>query len=305
VRFKKLDLNLLVALDVLLKEQSITRAAEQLSLSPSAMSNSLFRLREYFDDDLLTKMGRKMEITPLGIRLQQPVRDALIRIESTILLQPSFDPQKTDRVFSILCSDYTQMVLGPYLMALIGEQKSTAKFQFLPQTNNPNKHLEQGEADLLIIPSRFMSPDHPYEVLYEEGFVCLVWSQSDLAKVDLTLDRYNQAGHVMMQPNNMNNRKDHFEYVATKQLKIQRRVMATTYSFTALPTLVIGTENIATVHARLANKVTQVWPIDIRPLPLVIEPMKQCLQWHHYKTKDAGLVWLRELMQEAAKRMDA
>lgn len=100
MRFKKLDLNLLVALDTLLAEKSITKGAQQLNMSPSALSNSLSRLREYFNDDLLTQIGRRMVITPLGESLQVSVRNALYNIESTILMQPSFDPQSTERIFS-------------------------------------------------------------------------------------------------------------------------------------------------------------------------------------------------------------
>ena len=83
VRFNKLDLNLLVALDVLLKERSVTRAAEALNLSASAMSNALARLREYFEDELLVQIGRKMELTPRAQTLQETVRDLLLRIDST------------------------------------------------------------------------------------------------------------------------------------------------------------------------------------------------------------------------------
>lgn len=88
MRFNKLDLNLLVALDALLKERSVTRAAEALNLSPSAMSNSLARLREYFDDDLLMQIGRKMELTPRAESLHGAVRDLLLRIDSTIAVAP-------------------------------------------------------------------------------------------------------------------------------------------------------------------------------------------------------------------------
>ncbi|KEA63076.1 Nodulation protein D I [Marinobacterium lacunae] len=301
MRFKKLDLNLLVALDTLLKARSVTRTAEQLNLSPSAVSNSLSRLREYFGDELLVQIGRRMEITPLGESLQEPVRDVLNRIESTILIPPEFHPDNTDRTFSIFVSDYTQIVFVPHLMTLTSEQSSTAKFNFLPQIANPHKQLEQGDADLLIIPSGFVSPDHPYDVLYEEDYVCLIWAESSHARSELTFERYAQAKHVVMAP--PAGRSDYFEYLAKKKYGINRDIITTTYSFAAVPGLIVGTDHIATVHTRLARLLVKAFPLQIRPLPFHMDSMKQCAQWHHYRSNDQGLVWLREMLKGAVTKM--
>lgn len=303
MRFNKLDLNLLVAMDILLRERSITRAAERLNMSPSAMSNSLSRLRAFFDDDLLTPIGRKMEITPLGEELQISVRNVLTQIESTIIAPQEFDPTSSDRVFSIFCSDYTQVVLIPHLLALISEQKISVRFQFLPQVNNPQKSLEQGEADLLIIPSEFTSPDHPSEILYEEQFVCLVWKDSQLAQSKLTVEEYVAAGHVLMQPSYK--RTDFFEHELVQQYRIYRTPVATTFSFSVLPSLIVGTEYIATVHTRLARTMVQKLPIETKSLPFKISPMEQCAQWHNFRSRDPGLIWLRSMLAHAAQRMDA
>lgn len=302
MRFKKLDLNLLVALDTLLTEQSITKGAEKLNMSPSALSNSLSRLRSYFKDDLLTQIGRRMVVTPLGENLKIHVRNALNNIESTILVQPSFDPQTTDRIFSIFCSDYTQTVLAPHALELVGKQKSTARFQFLAQVENPDEQLEQGKADLLIIPSDFVSTQHPSEILHEEEFVCVVWQHSDIAKGDLTARKYAQAGHVLMRPAAV--KKDFFDTIFTQQYDIKRRLIATTSNFGSLPALVIGSENIATIHQRLAVKMAKVWPLKILPLPFDIPTMKQSVQWHQYRNNDEGLIWLIQTLKEAAINMD-
>lgn len=302
MRFKKLDLNLLVALDTLLTEQSITKGAKKLNMSPSAMSNSLSRLRDYFKDDLLTQIGRRMIITPLGENLKIHVRNTLNNIESTILVQPSFEPQTTDRIFSIFCSDYTQTVLAPHALELVGKQKSTARFQFLAQADSPHEKLERGEADLLIIPFNSISKAHPYEVLYEEEFVCVVWQHSQMAQGELTMEKYIDAGHILMRPTSI--QKDFFESAFTQKYGIKRRLVATSFSFTSLPALVIGSENIATVHARLAKKMAKVWPLQIHQIPFDIPLMKQCVQWHQYRNNDEGLIWLRNILKEASISMD-
>lgn len=302
MRLNRLDLNLLIALDALLTERSITRAAQQLSLTPSALSSALGRLREYFDDELLVQVGRKMEPTPRAEGLMDAVRDVLVRIDSTIAMQPKFDPAATDRSFRIFLSDYSQFVLAPHLLALAAEQGSAARFDFLPQVSNPQRSLERGEADLLIIPQGFMSPDHPQQLLYDEGFDCVVWQGSRLAQGDFNFDRYVAASHVVMQP--QGGAGDSFETWFIKRYAITRRVAVTTYSFAALPALVQGTELVATVHSRLARLLARSWPLALRAPPLPLDTMQQAMQWHKYRTQDPGLAWLRGLLVQAVARMD-
>lgn len=303
MRFNRLDLNLLVALDALLTERSITKAAERLNLSPSATSNALARLREYFDDELLVQVGRRMEPTPRAEGLHDAVRDVLVRVDSTIAMQPAFDPARTDRSFRIFVSDYTQMVFAPHLLALASQERCSARFDFLPQVTNPQRSLERGEADLLIIPRGFLSPDHPEEVLYTEEFVCVVWRDSPLARGELSFERYLAAGHVLMQP--PGGAGDSFEAWFVKRYGVTRRVAVTSYGFASLPALVVGTDLIATVHARLARVLSASWPIEIRTPPLPITAMEQGVQWHKYRSQDPGLVWLRGLLRRAVARMDA
>lgn len=303
MRFNRLDLNLLVALDALLTERSITKAAERLNLSPSATSNALARLREYFDDELLVQVGRRMEPTPRAEGLHEAVRDVLVRVDSTIAMQPAFDPTRTDRAFRIFVSDYTQMVFAPHLLALASQERCSARFDFLPQVTNPQRSLERGEADLLIIPRGFLSPDHPEEVLYTEEFVCVVWRDGPLARGELSFERYLAAGHVLMQP--PGGAGDSFEAWFVKRYGVTRRVAVTSYGFASLPALVVGTDLIATVHARLARVLSAAWPIEIRTPPLPITAMEQGVQWHKYRSQDPGLVWLRGLLRRAVARMDA
>ncbi|MEK8052784.1 LysR family transcriptional regulator [Ideonella sp. DXS22W] len=303
MRFNRLDLNLLIALDALLTERSITRAAQRLNLTPSAVSSALARLRTYFDDELLVQVGRKMEPTPRAEGLHDAVRDVLVRIDTTIASQPQFDPAATDRTFRIFLSDYTQTVLAPHLLALAAQQRCTARFDFLPQVSNPQRSLERGEADLLIIPRGFLSPDHPQDLLYEEQFVCVVCAHSRLAQGTLTLDRYQAAGHVVMQP--PGGMGDSFETWFMKRHGFARRVAVTTYGFATMPPLVRGTEHVATVHARLAQLAAPAWGLKVYPTPLAMPPMEQCAQWHKYRTQDPGLVWLRGLLRQAVQRMDA
>ena len=303
MRFNKLDLNLLVALDALLIERNITRAAERIHLSQSAMSNALGRLREHFDDELLVQVGRRMEPTPRADVLREAVRDVLMRIDATISAQPEFDPTRSDREFTLFVSDYSMAVFIPHALALASRQRSTARIRLLPQVAEPYRALERGEADLLIIPSAYVSSEHPSEKLFEEEFVCAVWRDSQLARGELTIERYVNAGHVVMQPTESS--QPAYEDWFVQQHGISRRIGCLTYSFGAMPFLVVGTELIATVHLRLARRLQAALPIALKPLPLPMPLLEQTMQWHKYRSRDPGLVWLRSLMQQGAKAMDA
>src|ERR1051326_3026856 len=95
-----LDLNLLIALDALLTDCNITAAGKRVHLTQSAMSGALSRLREYFGDELLVQVGRKMMPTPLAENLSGPVRDILLKVKETLATSPAFDPSISTRQFS-------------------------------------------------------------------------------------------------------------------------------------------------------------------------------------------------------------
>lgn len=244
-----------------------------------------------------------MELTPRAEGLRDAVRDVLVRVDSAIAVPPEFVSATSDRTFRVFASDYTQAVFAPHVLALASEERSSVKFEFLPQVANPQRDLERGEADLLIIPKGFNSPDHPDEVLYREEFVCVVWRGSHLARGELTFDRYMAADHVEMRPSSVDTYS--FESWSIKRYGVSRRVAVTTYSFATMPALVVGTDLVATVHARLARQAALAMPLEIRPSPVQMNAMEQAAQWHKYRTQDPGLLWLRGLLRQAVVRMEA
>ncbi|MBX9850012.1 MAG: LysR family transcriptional regulator [Rhodocyclaceae bacterium] len=302
MRFNKLDLNLLVALDSLFTIRSVSRAAEHLNMSQSALSSALSRLRDYFDDELLVQVGRQMELTPRAEMLREAVRDVLVRVDTTITSIPHFDAARADREFRIFVSDFTLAVLTPYLMELAQQKAPGVRFQLLPQSREPRRSLEQGEADLLIIPKDYCSSAHPYESLFDENFCCVVWNQSSHVTQGLALDQYAAAGHVATQPPGVG---QSIESLYMESTGMVRRVEVTSYSFLGAPFQVVGTDRVTTVHARLARLLSRSLPITILPAPVPIRLMGQVMQWHKYRSQDPGMLWLRELLHEAVTRMDA
>jgi LysR family transcriptional regulator, nod-box dependent transcriptional activator len=297
MRFNKLDLNLLVALDHLLNLRSVSGAAARMNMTQSAMSNALLRLREYFGDDLLVKIGRRMELSPRAVALKDAVRDVLVRVEWTIATTADFDPAQSDRQFNVLVSDYTLATLIPRVLALCRTAGSTVRFNFMHQVHGPERLLERGDVDMLIIPREFCSRQHPFEVILEEEFCAIVWSGGKFGRDRLTRRGFAEASHVvMLTPDGAPS----LESVFFKQHDLVRRTDVTTYSFSTMPLLVVGTDRVATIHRRLADQAARTLPIRIMELPFRLPKMQQSVQWHKYRSQDAGLIWLRRVILEAA-----
>jgi len=303
MRFNKLDLNLLVALDVLLIETSISRAAERLHMSQSAMSNALARLRDYFDDELLVQVGRRMELTPRAEVLKDTVRDVLLRIDSTVAAKPEFVPASSDREFRIFVSDFTLATLIPHVLARAHAQGPDIRFSLLPQVLEPTRSLDRAEVDMVVMPSEYCTASHPTEHLFSERFQCVLWRDSRLARGELDMERYMAAGHVVTMPPASN--ASSLEDWLFKRHGLQRRVDVTSFSFASSPALVVGTERVATIHSRLAQQAARHLPIVVREVPLALAEMSQVMQWHRYRTRDPGIEWLRRVFHDAVRDMDA
>ena len=306
MHFNKLDLNLLVALDALLIEGSISRAAARVNLSQSAMSNALARLRAFFEDDLLVQVGRTLELTPRARALKEAVRDVLMRVETAVAAEPQFDPSRSDRTFQLLVSDYTTVTLMPHLLALARRQSSTVRFQLcpLPHLDQPQRALGRGEADMLVIPRNYCSPDHPVEPLFDERYVCAVWNGSRFAQAGVVSKAdYEAADHVEVQPSGLG--QPTLDTWFLERSGMERRIEVRTFSFIAAPFLVLGTDRIATIQRRLGRMAQQFLPLTILEAPMALPRMAQSVQWHKYRSRDPGLVWLRGLLHQAVEEMDA
>jgi LysR family transcriptional regulator, nod-box dependent transcriptional activator len=175
MRFHGLDLNLLVALDALLTHQNVTRAAEQLNLSQSALSGALARLREHFDDELVVPMGRRMEPTPLARTLAEPLHEILLKTKSLVTATPTFDPQTSNRRISIIASDYSTEILMLDILTDFARAAPGIKIALEEHTTETFEKFNRGEINLRIIPKCFAFDGHPNERLFDEKYVCVAW----------------------------------------------------------------------------------------------------------------------------------
>jgi DNA-binding transcriptional LysR family regulator len=292
MRFKKLDLNLLVVLNALLVERSISRAAEKLFLSQPATSNALARLRQYFNDELLVSSGRQLQLTSRGKELVEPVREVLMRIDSTIAAQPVFNPVTETRVFTLLVSDYSTAVLIPPLLETLHREAPGLRIHLRDQIGRPGEMLEQGDVDFLVIPSQYLSKEHPSAALFEEDYSCVTWEGNSRVRDQLTFDDYLSCGHVIATFASTNPLPT-FDGWFTDSFDVNRRVEVTVPSMTALPSLVVGTDRIATVHRRIALRARETLPIKVWEPPPRIPRLVQMLQWHKHRANDPAISWMR------------
>lgn len=293
MRFNKLDLNLLVALNALLSERNISRAAEKLYLSQPATSGALARLRAYFNDDLLVQSGRQLILTPRAKELIDPVREVLMRIDTTIAAQPQFDPATETRQFTLLVSDYTTAVLIPVLLAELYREAPNLRIRLRDQADKPDEVLEQGEVDFLVIPSQYIAKDHPSAALFEEDYLCVTWEGNTRVREHLTFDDYLSCGHVIATFAHTNPLST-FDGWFMESFDVKRRVEVTAPSMSALPSLVVGTDRIATVHRRIALRAQATLPIKVWEPPPRIPRLVQMLQWHKHRSNDPAITWLRD-----------
>ncbi len=300
MRFNHLDLNLLVALDILLEEQNITRAAERLHMTQSATSGVLGRLRAFFEDELLVQVGRKMQPTPYALELAKPVREVLLTIRSSITTKQVFDPASSKRHFRLMASDYLITVLFSRVIQKIHEQAPHITFDMTAP--NDDGLLGRGEIDLMIVPERYVIEGHPTQLLFEEEHVCVVWRGNKLVGEQLSLEQYMEMGHISVGFGR--NRSLSIEDWFMSQYGFNRRLEVITHDFNTLPQLVIGTQRIATMHRRLAHLYAQYLPLRILPTPVKIPAMREFMIWHRSMDGDPMHRWLRERIQQLIRSVD-
>ena len=302
MRFEKLDLNLLVVLDALLEEQSVSTAAERLNLSQSGASAALSRLREFFEDDLLVLSGRSMTCTPRGEELRQPVKTALALIRESIITPEEFDPVTSDRTISIATIDVVAHVLLTEALAIFSAEAPNIRFKILPLTEEPVTMLQRGNADVIIALDYLADANLPSECLYEEDFVVISWKENPHINGEMTSALFEQLGHVSV---HLHHNVPGFDETALRRIGIRRNIEAFAPGFASVPRFVINTNRIAMVHRRLASQVSNTLPIRVFELPFEFPKIREVAQWSTKNTNDEAVRWLIKRLQEIAKKLES
>ncbi len=300
MRLNRLDLNLLVALDALLTERSITRAAERIHLSQPATSGALARLREYFGDELLVRVGFEMKPTPLGESLANPVHNILMQIQATVERGVEFNAAEAERRFRFLLSDYTSTILITHVVRRLAEEAPGIQLEIFMPNNSPADELEKGNVDFLIMPMHVLAQEHPVQDLYEDDFVCLGWSENPALAEPLTPENFMSLGHVTVLFGSGRERSQDQIILQDKQ-GLDPRIEVVASSFNNIAQYLPGTNRIATVYRQLALYWCEFLPLKSMEHPIEIPAVQWGLQSHQYRDLDPGIQWMRQFILHVIK----
>lgn len=301
MRFKGLDLNLLVMLDALLERQSVTRVAEQLHLSQPAISAGLSRLRDFYSDPLLVLHGKRMVPTPFALQLKPALAVFLKDLDSLVGISPFFDPATSNRKFRISASDFITSVVIADLLPALEQQAPSVELEILPPIEDMLALLDQGELDIILSPAPYLNEDHPSVLLFEERHVVAGWKGNPLMKRPMTMEAFLESGHIAVEVGRLV--RSSFAESAMRAKGIQRNIELTVPTFGIVPGLLVHTKRLAVMHERLTEKMASSLPIAYTDLPFELAPMQEMIQFHRTRGEDAGIQWLvTQLLNTVSKR---
>lgn len=289
---RNVDLNLLKALDVLLDERSVTRAANKLALTQPAVSGILTRLRDSFDDPLFVRTQRGIIPTPRALELAGPVKRVLEDI-GTILQPTSFEPITATKTISIAATDYAlQTIIVPFLSALRQCAPNIRIIVRLIEDDGIQSQLENGEVDIALMTPDTTPPELHARRLFDEQYVCVLRQDHPDAGIDkISLDRFCELDHAIVSYVGGS-----FRGITDLELaKIgrERRVILSISSFLVLTDILRTTDLIAVVPKRLVANNEHLRLIEP---PLVIPGFTKLAVWHERTHHDVAHQWVRSLL---------
>lgn len=297
MNLRQFDLNLLIALDVLLTERNVTRAAERLFLSQPAMSGMLARLRQAFGDELLVRVGRNFEPTEFAAGMAARVHECVLGLEDLLDATQPFDLASDARAFRISASDYTLLILFGPIMQRLTELAPNMSAHFLRLGLSAGERLASGEIDFAVLPAE-VEPSLPSLPIFDDTWVCAAWAGHPSLGAELTVDEFLKNPHLtfnITDPWHFSIADDH-----VAGLGRERRILASTASFTAAPFLLSGTPLLTILPRRLGERMQIAADIKLLELPFAIPPLREKLIWNQRFTSSPAHAWMRRQIVEVA-----
>jgi DNA-binding transcriptional LysR family regulator len=293
---RQTDLNLLIALNVILEERNVTRAADRLGLTQSAASRMLGRLRATFDDPLFVRTSRGLTPTKRALYIAGPLRQYLFGLEKLLVEGEAFDPGTAQRRFRIAAIDYVQATLLAPLVAKLQTQAPLIDFEIRQPSSDSERDLDAGVLDLLLMPQQPSAPGVIWTPLYRDGYTCVVWSRHRAHR--LTLSAFAAMEHVLVAPRE---RAGGIVDAVLEKNGLSRRIAVQASTFLIVPYLLIGTTRIATVPERMAAELVRAHPLKMLKPPVAIPGFTMCQAWHEIHRNDPGHRWLRDELVRASR----
>ena len=308
MNISRVDLNLLVYLDVLLRECNVTRAAEELGISQPAMSNSLRRLRDLFGDPILVRTSDGMTPTDRALELQPMVRKVLSAAEQAILPKTEFNPMESSRIFRIMASDYTESTLLPVLLRELRKQAPNIRLDIMTPSDVSFHDVERGKVDMVI--NRFDSlPQSFHQVhLWDDSFSC-VMSSNNPVKDNWNLQSYLSSKHIWVSKTGMGvgvgmtpddvQRLGWVDEALSKQ-GVKRDISLFTRHYQVALLLAEQDDLIVTIPSMSAESIAGSDRVVILEPPFEIERMRLKMVWSPLLQHDPGHKWLRQLIKSVS-----
>jgi DNA-binding transcriptional LysR family regulator len=293
---RSIDLNLLPVLITIYDEGSVTAAAEELGMSQSTISAALARLREKYGDPLFYRVGHGMQPTPRMQAMIESLREALSRVESTLVTEPAFDPHTTEATFTFAMTDLGEMVFMPKILSRIRKLAPRAAVRSVAATAAQiERGLESGEIDLAVgyfpdLTEKSFQERH----LFFHHFVCLMRANHPITAQTLSMEQFLSLEHAVVY--GAGRTYEIFERFLRSK-KVHRRVVLETPHFMSIPIIISQTDLVVTVpHA--VGVFVQSAHMNIRAVrpPMRTPKIDLKLHWHRNFQRDAKSKWLRELV---------
>ena len=294
------DLNLLRVLDALLAEESVTGAARKLGLSQSAVSHSLSRLRDHFDDPLFVRSPRGMVPTARAERMATSVQVAL-RAANTLLDDTEvFDPETTRRSFSIATTDMFGMAVLPALIGQLSAEAPGLDLSTRPTSDGPLEALESGSLDLAIGVFSNAPASLRRRKLYVDSFVSMVRKDHPTIGETMTLDQFCAVSHGLVAPNGRpGSIVDH----ALAEIGRSRRVALKVPSFLLAPIVAAQTDLLWTVPRTLSGMLGSYLPLRLVEPPIKLPTFSISQIWHERSQSDPAHAYLRQTLARLAQKI--
>ena len=294
-----LDANLLVALDALLQEANVTRAARRVAITQSAMSQTLSRLRNQFDDPILVRVGRNMQPTPFAQSIKARLHQAISELEAVVRDRSEFDPQAVSHRFVLGTVDYLAMLLLAPLQQAVAERAPHVDLAVHAlEGGSVASKLEEGIVDLYLgIPGDTERALETHK-LFNEAFVVVVRPEHPLCREPLTPDAYVCWPHIHVSP-----RREAGSIIdrGLADAGLNRRVAIEVPYFALVPKLVESSDLVATVPERIGRLFEAEHGLTLLSAPVTLPEIEICMAWHPSFAREPALVWLRELVEEVAR----
>ena len=293
-----LDLNLLVILDTVFSERSLTLAGKKLFMTQSAISHALSKLRDHFEDRLFIRRGNRMDPTPLCEELHESLSPSLKKILESLDDRGEFSPGSSKRTFRLGLSDYLCNLLLPEIISRLKVQAPNVTLRIVQATyEQRTAMLQNGKLDIFLGCSRDYGAGIFKEKLFQDREVCILRKDHPITGKVMTEEEVSQAEFVALSltESGLGFLEDYLYHKG-----VQRKIKVVVQQEVIIPSLVSSSNLVGTLAERLAQIYTKIMPLRIIRLPLQNTEFEISQHWHAVNDNDPAHIWMRSVLKHVA-----